>query len=148
MDPVGAVRCGLGFIGCNTFLISPTAGLRTLIGVLVSNVPFEALDCEQLQAQKASVPKYCGGCMECIAACPAGALTEPYRLDARRCLSFLTIESRSAHPAGGQLFGCDRCMEACPWNRPAKGWDEFSVNQELLEKDPENIFSIFARNRK
>ena len=148
MEREWAVRCGLGFIGCNNFLISPTAGLRTLIGILVSNVPFEALDCASLQAKKAAVPDGCGQCHKCIEACPSGALTEAYRLDARRCLSFLTIESREAHPAGGQLYGCDRCMDACPWNRPLKGWPEFSVNQELLEKDPENIFSIFARNRK
>ncbi len=143
-----AVRCGLGFIGCNNFLISPTAGLRTLIGILVSNVPFDELDCERLQAKKDSVPKDCGRCLKCIEACPGGALTAPYRIDARRCLSFLTIESRQAKPSGGQLFGCDRCMDVCPWNKPVKGWAEFSVNQELLEKDPENIFSIFARNRK
>ena len=152
MEREWAVRCGLGFIGCNNFLISPTAGLRTLIGVMVCNVPFEALDCEQLRAQKESVPKDCGACGACMEACPTGALMAPYKIDARRCISFLTIESRTKDPSDpachGHLFGCDCCMDACPWNRDMPGWPEFSSNADLLADNPDNIFSIFARNRK
>ena len=152
MEREWAVRCGLGFIGCNNFLISPTAGLRTLIGILICNLPFEALDCGQLRSQKAAVPKDCGACGACIAACPTGALTAPYRLDARRCISFLTIEAREKDPSNpechGHLFGCDCCLDACPWNREVPGWPEFSSNSARLDRNPEEIFSIFARQRK
>lgn len=152
MEREWAVRCGLGFIGCNNFLISPVAGLRTLIGILVCNMPFEALDCMSLRRQKASMPRDCGQCLKCIKACPTGALEAPYRLDARKCISFLTIEARekdiSAPECHGHLFGCDCCLDACPWNRDVKGWPQFSVNSERLDRNPEEIFSIFARQRK
>lgn len=152
MEREWAVRCGLGFIGCNNFLISPTAGLRTLIGILVCNIPFEEVDCMRLRRQRASMPEDCGCCGKCIAACPTGALEAPYRLDARKCISFLTIEARekdfSPEKAHGHLFGCDCCLDACPWNRDVAGWPEFSSNRDILAEDPSNIFSIFARNRK
>ena len=152
MEREWAVRCGLGFIGCNNFLISPTAGLRTLIGIMICNVPFEALDCEQLSSQKASIPQDCGACGACLAACPTGALMAPFKIDARRCISFLTIESRTKDPSNpaceGHLFGCDCCMDACPWNREMRGWPEFSCNSERLDRNPDEIFSIFARQRK
>lgn len=152
MEREWAVRCGLGFIGCNNFLISPVAGLRTLIGTLVCNVPFEALDCEQLHAQKEAVPEGCGACGACIEACPTGALMSPYKIDARKCISFLTIEARgrgnSPTAVNGHLFGCDCCMDACPWNREIEGWPEFSSNAARLADRPSDIFSIFARQRK
>ena len=152
MEREWAVRCGLGFIGCNNFLISPVAGLRTLIGIMICNVPFEALDCMQLRRQKAAMPQDCGQCLKCVKACPTGALEAPYRLDARKCISFLTIEARekdlSKPECHGHLFGCDCCMDACPWNRDVKGWPQFSSNSEKLDRNPEEIFSIFARQRK
>ena len=152
MEREWAVRCGLGFIGCNNFLISPVAGLRTLIGVLVCNVPFETVDCEQLRAQKEAVPDGCGSCGACIQACPTGALMAPFKRDARRCISFLTIEARerdnSSPAVHGHLFGCDCCMDACPWNRDIEGWPQFSSNADRLADKPGDIFSIFARQRK
>ena len=152
MEREWAMRCGLGFIGCNNFLISPVAGLRTLIGTLVCNVPFEAIDCEQLRAQKEAVPDGCGACGACIEACPTGALMSPFKIDARRCISFLTIEARnrdnSSPQVHGHLFGCDCCMDACPWNRDVEGWPEFSSNADRLADKPSDIFSIFARQRK
>lgn len=152
MEREWAVRCGLGFIGCNNFLISPTVGLRTLIGVLVCNIPFEKIDCGQLQQQKAAVPRGCGECLKCIKACPTGALVAPYTIDARKCISFLTIEARerdnSSPAVHGHLFGCDCCMDACPWNRDVAGWEQFSSNAGHLADNPSEIFSIFARQRK
>jgi epoxyqueuosine reductase len=152
MEREWAVRCGLGFIGCNNFLISPTAGLRTLIGILICNVPFSGIDCRQLRQQKESMPADCGRCLECIKACPSGALVAPYRIDARKCISFLTIEARqkdlSSPGVHGHLFGCDCCMDACPWNKDVPGWPQFSSNADVLAENPDNIFSIFARNRK
>ncbi|MBP5505896.1 MAG: DUF1730 domain-containing protein [Bacteroidales bacterium] len=152
MEREWAVRCGLGFIGCNNFLISPTAGLRTLIGILVCNIPFEQIDCMRLRRQRASMPMDCGECLACIKACPTGALMEPYKIDARKCISFLTIEARerdnSSPAVHGHLFGCDCCMDACPWNRDVPGWPEFSSNAARLADKPDDIFSIFARQRK
>lgn len=152
MEREWAVRCGLGFIGCNNFLISPTAGLRTLIGIMVCNIPFEKIYCPELRRQVADMPTDCGHCLKCIEACPNGALTAPYRIDARRCISFLTIEARERDIASpevhGHLFGCDRCLDACPWNRDVKGWPEFSSNAGRLADRPDDIFSIFARKRK
>ena len=152
MEREWAVRCGLGFIGCNNFLISPTAGLRTLIGIMVCNVPFEEVDCMRLRRDKAAVPADCGRCGACVNACPTGALSEPYTIDARKCISFLTIESRTPERGNdashGHLWGCDCCLDACPWNTDTPGWPEFSCNRERLAADPEEIFSIFARNRK
>lgn len=152
MEREWAVRCGLGFIGCNNFLISPTAGLRTLIGILVCNIPFEEIDCMRLRRQRAAMPEDCGRCGQCIAACPTGALEAPYRLDARKCISFLTIEAREKDPSnpalGEHLYGCDCCLNACPWNVEIKGWPEFSSNADRLADRPSDIFSIFARTRK
>jgi epoxyqueuosine reductase len=72
------------------------------------------------------VPNRCGTCERCITACPTGAITAPHRLDARRCISYLTIELKGAIPVelrpliGDRIFGCDDCLEACPWNRFAQ----------------------------
>lgn len=135
-----AVRCGLGFWGCNNFMISPVAGLRTFIGVAVCNVPFEAVDCGQLRSKKASLPADCGRCGACLRACPSGALEAPFTMDAGRCISYLTIEADEKPAAGdcrlhGRLFGCDSCLEACRWNRDIEGWSEFSCHSELLKDE-------------
>lgn len=135
-----AVRCGLGFWGCNNFLISPVAGLRTFIGVAVCNVPFDAVDCSELRSRKASLPADCGRCGACLRACPSGALEAPFRMNARRCISYLTIEAEEKPLAGdcrlhGRLFGCDSCLEACRWNKDIRGWNEFSCHSEALKDD-------------
>ena len=106
----------------------------------------------RLRRQRASMPEDCGRCGQCIAACPTGALEAPYRLDARKCISFLTIEAREKDPSnpalGEHLYGCDCCLNACPWNVEIKGWPEFSSNADRLADRPSDIFSIFARTRK
>ncbi len=135
-----AVRCGLGFWGCNNFLISPVAGLRTFIGVAVCNVPFEAVDCDRLRSRKASLPVDCGRCGACLRACPSGALEAPFTMDAGRCISYLTIEAEDKPAAGdcrlhGRLFGCDSCLEACRWNRDIEGWSEFSCHSASLRDE-------------
>jgi len=121
-----AVKAGLGFIGKNTFLISKIHGLHTLIGIIITDIA--------LEYSQETVSNGCGSCRRCIDACPNGALTAPFELDARRCISYNTIES----PLGESLnfppvlredniFGCEICLQACPWSRKGEptSWKEF-----------------------
>lgn len=112
-----AWRGGLGWTGRNTQLIIPGAGSAFFLGELVIDRPL-AYDTPQRDR--------CGNCTRCLRACPTGALHAPHRLDARRCLSYLTIEHRGPIPPEAAahlspcIYGCDRCQEACPWNRFAR----------------------------
>lgn len=127
-----AVRGGLGWQGRNGQLIIPGAGSYFFLGELVLTLPADRYD--------RPVPARCGTCRRCIEACPAGALLGNGLLDARRCLSYLTIEHRGALPPGtGELmgtcaYGCDRCAEVCPWNRLARptAVAEFAPRDELF----------------
>lgn len=115
-----AVRAGLGWVGRSSMLVHPRLGSFTLIGLLLLDVPLP-----EDFAPPAEVPDGCGACRRCMEACPTGAIVAPRTLDARRCLSYQTIERREAvepvfRPAlEGRIFGCDRCMEVCPYNNRA-----------------------------
>lgn len=112
-----AVRAGLGWIGRSSMLIHPEMGSFTLIGLLLLDVPLpEGFTVPEL------VPDGCGDCGRCVSACPTGAIVTPRVVDARRCLSYQTIERHGPVEEGfklrldGRIFGCDCCMEVCPYN--------------------------------
>ncbi len=111
-----AARAGLGAIGKNTLLLHPKDGSYFLLGEI-----FLSLDLTPSEPL-APIANLCGRCTRCLDACPTGALAEPYHLDARRCISYWTIEHRGDFPPDvpdldGWVFGCDVCQEVCPWNR-------------------------------
>ena len=133
-----ARAAGVGWTGKNTCLIHPKLGSWNFLAVLVTSLAVP------LEAAPLTVPDRCGSCRRCLDACPTDALIEPYRMDATRCISYLTIEHRgeiSEDLMGGmgrQVFGCDICQDVCPWNRkapiqPASGSDgNFVVREELV----------------
>ena len=138
LERAWAVRAGLGFIGKNNFLISRECGIRNFIGVIISNYRADHIIGAPTDIHK----KYCGSCTKCLEACPTGALCAPYTIDARKCTSYLTIEKKGAsmpvniemaEERGGWIFGCDACMNACPWNsRNKEGWPEFQQKENPL----------------
>lgn len=114
-----AVAAGLGWTGKNTCLIHPRLGSFGFLAALVTSLPVQA-DAAILPA-----PDRCGTCRRCLDACPTAALTAPYQMDARLCISYLTIEHKGPigpslmQNMGRQFFGCDICQDVCPWNRKA-----------------------------
>ena len=121
VERVAAHHAGLGWLAKNTMLINEQLGSWLFLGVVITT-----LELEPTVRENESLPAdLCGQCRLCIDACPTDAITEPYLLDARRCISYLTIELRGAIPEelrpgmGRMIFGCDICQDVCPWNRNA-----------------------------
>ena len=131
MDKVWAKKAGIGWLGKNTNIISKQAGSYFFLAELILDLELEP---------DTSTKDYCGTCTKCIDACPTEALYAPYKLDATKCISYLTIELKERIPAEfrGRMenwaYGCDICQDVCPWNRLSKPTRvvEFHPKNELL----------------
>jgi epoxyqueuosine reductase len=134
-----AARAGLGWIGKNTNLLAPDLGSLFFIGVVLTTAALEFDD---------ALPDRCGTCTACLDACPTRAFVAPYVLDARRCISYLTIEHRgdvddALRPGIGEwLFGCDVCQDVCPWNAKASPSREPAFAPERPLESPGEWLSL------
>ena len=132
LDKSWAIRSGLGWMGKHSLLINKKMGSFFFIGEIIVGL--------DLQADAPYEKDYCGTCTKCIDACPTDAITEPYVLDAKKCISFLTIEAKQDVPVefkdqlNNWIFGCDICQDVCPWNSKAKlsAEDAFRLSDDLL----------------
>lgn len=135
-----ARNAGLGWIGKHTNLINRHAGSWFFLGEIFTTLPLPV---------DAAVDNHCGTCTACIEICPTQAIIGPYQLDARRCISYLTIELRDSIPIefrkaiGNRIYGCDDCQLFCPWNKFAKASDEpdFTPRHRL---DSSSLVELFA----
>jgi epoxyqueuosine reductase len=140
MEVALAEKAGLGWRGKHTLLLNREAGSYFFLGEIYTDLPLPI---------DAAIGGHCGTCTRCIDVCPTGAIVAPYQLDARRCISYLTIEHKGSIPEnlrpliGNRVYGCDDCQLTCPWNSFAKVATEpdFAVRHGL---DGSTLVSLFA----
>jgi epoxyqueuosine reductase len=153
VERVWAKYAGLGWQGKNTCLINQHLGSWIFLGVMLTSIELEP---------NLPAPDRCGTCTRCLDACPTNAFTAPYKLDATRCISYLTIEKRGNIPeelregVGRHVFGCDICQDVCPWNRraPVTGAPEFMAREGLVNPalewlaamDEDDFRQVFRRS--
>ncbi|MFC1677385.1 tRNA epoxyqueuosine(34) reductase QueG [Planctomycetota bacterium] len=136
-----AVRAGIGFIGRNHMLINPKFGPEILLGEIITDL--------NLQPDK-PIAGSCGSCNKCITACPTGALQPDSQFDARKCISYLTTEYKGRIPKelakkfGNRVFGCDKCVQACPLQNkaPACANTDFKYSPEIANLDLQEILEM------
>jgi epoxyqueuosine reductase len=135
-ERVFAKYAGLGWLGKNTLLLNQQIGSWFFLGTILTTLDLAST----LDAAASPPPDLCGSCRRCIDACPTEALVEPYVLDARRCISYLTIELRGSipedlrEPMGWHVFGCDICQDVCPWNRRAPVTQETEFQARIVPR--------------
>ncbi len=147
MEKAWAQQAGLGWIGKHSNLVSAHYGSWLLLGEILTTLD---LDPDEPGTD------LCGTCTLCIQSCPTGAITEPYLVDARKCISYLTIELRDgqeipedlAHQMGNRIFGCDDCLDACPYNINAEPTEEsaFHPSPTTLAPKLENLAQMNEKN--
>lgn len=136
-----AARAGLGFVGKNTLLIIPGKGSFFFLGELIINLDLD---------YDSPVRQNCGACRRCIDACPTGAIERPHFLNAKKCISYQTIENKGEidkkiiPKLSNNIYGCDICQLVCPWNRHAKPHnnDEFAPSEEFLSLDANSLANM------
>ncbi|WP_286235953.1 tRNA epoxyqueuosine(34) reductase QueG [Thalassotalea sediminis] len=135
-----AEKAGLGWVGKHSLIINKQAGSWFFLGELLVNIPLPTAKKQQ---------DLCGSCVACMKICPTQAIVAPYQVDARRCISYLTIERRDSIPEefrpliGNRIYGCDDCQLICPWNKYAQVTNEvdFQVRQDL---NTATLLELFA----
>ena len=144
MEKPLATKAGLGWIGKNSLLVNRSAASWFFLGEIYTNLPLP---------QDNETPDHCGSCDRCIVACPTQAIVAPYELDARRCISYLTIELRGSIPEelrpliGNRIYGCDDCLLPCPWDRFAQP----TLEQDFMPRnglDTPKLIELFAWGEK
>lgn len=141
MERALATKAGLGWAGKHTLIINRNAGSWFFLGEIYTSLP--------LPVDEDPQEDQCGSCTACLKVCPTDAFPQPYELDARRCISYLTIENAGAipeefrEPMGNRVFGCDDCQAICPWNKWAKPTDEqdFTPRHNLHDSDLVSLFN-------
>lgn len=156
-----AARAGLGFTGKNAMLISRRHGNWLFLAAILTRIELTPDEPVRARYRARDVGLLCGRCTRCLDACPTGAFPAPGVVDARRCVSYQTIENKGAIPRelrpgiGARIYGCDTCLEVCPWNRFARDGRRLLLSArhdlaalpltEILALTPERFAAVFRR---